>query len=209
MSFLTPNAFYWGQPFVAQTAETSAANPQLQYFENFPLHLGSAYIVAASEGTLSIHAVNIPLSLSFNNPVLLFHGNKAATNSGTHSRFWSFGLYSMNNGTLSLANSASVLVTATENMTFTSWYTMATSATQNITPGAWYFALNATSAGQAINSARLWGNSSLGLVNAIPGGFVMGRMTVSTTAMPDAIATSELDITGSDAVRQPYMIITA
>ena len=37
----------------------------------------------------------------------------------------------------------------------------------------------------------------------------MGRMTVSTTAIPASIATSNLDITGSDAIRQPLVIITA
>ena len=52
-------------------------------------------------------------------------------------------------------------------------------------------------------------NSSINPANAIPGGFLMGRMTASTGAMPGSIATSNLDITGSDALRQPYIILTA
>ena len=88
---------------------------------------------------------------------------------------------------------------------------MATSASQNITPGGWYFAKVVSSATNNAGAANfaLYGNSSINPANAIPGGFLMGRMTKSTGAMPAAIATSDLDITGSDATRQPYVIITA
>jgi len=92
-----------------------------------------------------------------------------------------------------------------------SWYSMVTSATQNISPGAWYFGLNFFTGGIATDhsSISFFGNSSINPPNAIPGGFLMGRMTASTNAMPASIATSDLDITGSDAIRQPFVIITA
>src|SRR3990167_2181039 len=171
---------------------------QLQFFENFPGHLGAVFI-ARSNGTLSIHAVNIPLSLSFNSPVVLV----SRPNSGGQQTV-QFGLYSLNGSTLSLANSASNSISFSSAV---SWISMVTSATQNISPGAWYFALNFLSS--QTSNLSMYANSSINPGNAIPGGFLMGRMTASTNAMPASIATSDLDITGSDATRQPYIIITA
>ena len=183
---------------------TSAADPQLQFFENFPGHVGAGNL-AYSNGTLSVHAVNIPLSISFNNVVMLMSVSSAALSnfSGT----LQFGLYSLTGSTLSLANSASaanLIIT-----TAYSWISMVTSATQNISPGAWYFAANLFTGVGDHTSVSLYANSSINPVNAIPGGFLMGRMTASTNAMPASIATSALDITGSDAGRHPLIIITA
>ena len=177
---------------------TSAADPQLQFFENFPGHLG-ATLGVRSVGTLSVHAVNIPLSLSFNYPVVLV----SRPNSGGQQTV-QFGLYSLNGSTLSLANSASNSISFSSAI---SWISMVTSATQNISPGAWYFALNVLSS-QTSNLSLLI-NSSINPANAVPGAFLMGRMTASTNAMPGSIATSVLNITGSGAIRQPYIIITA
>ena len=189
---------------------TSAADPQLQFFENFPGHLGDPTFVGISNGTLSIHAVNIPLSISLNFPVILMR-RSASISAGSLRNALQFGLYSLNGSTLSLANSAEAILniaSSTATAAFTSWISFATSKTQNITPGAWYFAINQFT--QSTNYAiAFYGNSSLNPVNAIPGGFLLGRMTVSTNAIPDSIATSALDITGSDATRQPYIIITA
>ena len=182
---------------------TAAADPQLQFFENFPGHFGAAHVVM-SNATLSVHAVNIPLSISFNNVVFLY--SIASLSSRTHT--FHFGLYSLNGSTLSLANSASATISVSSNEAVISWVSMITSATQNITPGAWYFAFNRASTSNVSGGAIL-ANSSINPGNAIPGNFLMGRMTASTTAMPASIATSDLDITGSDAIRQPYIIITA
>ena len=193
----------------AGTGGTSAANPQLQFFENFPGHLGAAF-GANSINTLSIHAVNIPLSLSFNYPVaLITRGANNATRQGGVSM--KVGLYSLNGSTLSLANSASGTASWAGANTSTVWVSMVTSATQNITPGAWYFAMLNSSSTNAAGAANFgfYINSSINPANAIPGGFLMGRMTASTNAMPGSIATSDLDITGSDATRQPFIIITA
>lgn len=183
----------------------AAANPQLQFFENFP-GKGGAGNVAYSNGTLSIHAVNIPLSLSFGYPVVLLSASSNALSNWLGEIH--FGLYSLNGSTLSLANSASAAGSFIT--TAYSWMSMATSATQNISPGAWYFGLNIFTSGVAVHtSLSFFVNSSINPQNAIPGGFLMGRMTASTNAMPGSIATSDLDITGSDAIRQPYIIITA
>lgn len=207
MGRITPQIRFWQPDYDFQWAGTAAAaaDPQLQFFENFPGHLGATF-ASGSDHTLSIHAVNIPLSLSFNYPAILLAGQYNQT-STTGTFTWRFGLYSLNGATLSLANSASAS-SAWNSVTFTSWLTFATSATQNITPGTWYLALQASRGGGAITRSHFI-NSSINPANAIPGGFLMGRMTVSTAAMPASIATSELDITGSDAIRQPYIIITA
>lgn len=173
------------------------ANPQLQFFENFPGHLGDAF-VAYSQRTISVHAVYIPLSLSFNNVVALLSESNAG------SATLQFGLYSLNGSTLSLANSAGASITMANAL---SWRSFVTSASQNITPGQWYFALNISSGGAS--SLSFLANSSFNAVNVIPGSFLMGRVTASTAALPASIATSDLDITGSDALRQPYIIITA
>ena len=187
---------------------TAATNPQLQFFENFPIHLG-ANSGSLSNATLSVHAVNIPLSLSFNIPSIFVFAKQNNATTGTRSQSVSFGLYSLNVSTLSLANSASGSYTLTQSFGMTSWISMATSATQNITPGTWYFALNFNSSGVGLDSNRVYQNSSINPANAKLGGFLLGRMTASTGAMPASIATSALDTTGSDAIRQPYIIITA
>ena len=109
MSFLSPNVFYWGGLPYPSAATSAAADPQLQFFENFPGHLGAAFN-AVSLNTLSVHAVNIPLSLSFNNVIVLVTaGANNATRTGQATI--RFGLYSMNASTLSLANSASSSIT--------------------------------------------------------------------------------------------------
>lgn len=188
-------------------AQAASANPQLQFFENFPAKDGvTTPGYAASLATLSIHAVNIPLSISLNNVVILQF--RTATVASSHSITFHWGLYSLNGSTLSLANSASAQFTGDPGVTQTKWFNFTSfSSTQNITPGPWYFALNlVTFSNHAFGS--IFANSSANPGNASPV-FVRGRMTASTTAMPASIATSALDITGSDASRQPYIIITA
>ena len=188
----------------ATTAEVTG--PQLQFFENFPGHLGASFVNDAA-GSVSVHAVNIPLSISLNTVVYLF-SNGAGGAGQSRTLTVRFGLYSLNGSTLSLANSGSVQWTY-NSVSRVSWISLtAFSSAQNITPGAWYFAFNKSGSGDGIDDFYL-GNSSVNPGNGIPGGFLMGHMTVSTGNMPASIATSELDITGSDATRQPYIIITA
>lgn len=183
---------------VGRKVGSSAANPQIQFYQNFERYKINAN-VAYSNGRLSLHHVEIPLSLSFNNVVLL------VSNSGNGTRSFSFGLYSLNASSFSLANSASA--SWAPGAGAYSWISLATSATQNITPGQWWFAVNVRSSGSS--SFSLGMQSSMNPANAIGNPPYVARMTVSTAAMPGSIATSALDITGSDAFRQPYVIITA
>lgn len=190
----------------SSSSSSAGTNPQLQYFENFPGHLGTNN-VAYSNGTLSVHAVNIPLSISFNNVVALISFGSDAGGISSFQGSIQFGLYSMNAGTLSLENSAGKAVSVNGG---NSWISMVTSATENVTPGAWYFGFNIFTNGVLPHtSASFYANSSIAPGNAIPGGFIMGHVTASTNAMPTSIATSDLDITGGDAIRQPYIILTA
>ena len=182
-----------------------AADPQLNFFENMVGRDGVSQR-AYSMGTLSVHLVNIPLSISFNYPVFLMSfGSNALSN-------WigdvQMGLYSMTGSTLSLANSANAAINVSTNGI--SWVSLVTSATQNISPGNWYFAANILTSGVLPHtSASFFANSSINPGNADPSALMRGRMTASTNAMPASIATSDLDITGSDSNRQPYIILTA
>jgi hypothetical protein len=180
------------------TQATTSAPAQLRFIENYPLHSGFQF-QAYSQRTVSFQAFNVPLSISFAIPVMMF--SRPATGGSQTIRL---GLYSMNAGTLSLQNSASKSF-AFQNAII--WQSFFTSAAQNITPGTWYWGVHVSSGGTSHLS--LLGNSSVGPINANPGGFFAGRMTVSTAALPAGIATSALDITGSDAIRFPYIILTA
>src|SRR3990167_7505199 len=122
------NRGHWGTDFFfdwAGTGEPPAANPQLQFFENFPGHLGDGF-GGINSREISIHAVNVPLSISFNNVVILQgHGGAGSRSNTVH-----FGLYSLNGSTLSLANSASATNTFSDQRS--EWLSFVTSATQNI-----------------------------------------------------------------------------
>src|SRR3990167_7661894 len=115
----------------------------------------------------------------------------------------SLGLYSLNGSTLSLGNSASGSITAS-GLKRCYLSITGTSATQNITPGTWYFGLLISiSSGTVIS---IYGQSSANPSNAFPGVFIGGIMTDSTNALPTSFATSNLDITGVDALSVPSII---
>lgn len=177
--------------------------PQLNFAENFPSSMNSHYL-SISDGTLSFVGFNILNSISFltlNLPVI----------KGSQSLSYTFygGLYSLTGSTLSLTNSISVAFSSTTHAANRAFYVTltATSATQNITPGTWYWGL----------LARTDGNTNVGFIaqtninagNAFPGGFIGGRMTDSTSALPASYATSNLDITGNDATNVPVILLTA
>ena len=158
-------------------------------------------------GSLHIQGVEMPGSLSFNNVAMLFSGSGAVSENMS----LSFGLYSLNGSTLSLANSASANTGLTLNQTAFSWISFATSATQDITPGNWYFAI--------MSSTTLGGNFSLEMYNrpvelsvaGYGGVFVRGLMSVSTGAMPGSIATSDILKEGlnDQGARHPYVLISS
>ncbi len=177
---------------------TPAGGIQLQYLKNF-LNAEPAAQAAYSNGIMSYHQLNVPGSISFNFPHLVI-----SNSNGTGTVTVQLGLYSMNASTLSLANSASGTYTWSAN-TKTN-LSLVTSAVSNIPPGEWFWGINLLSAGNSSFSVLC--NTSLNLANAQPF-FVFGRATASTSIPPGSIATSVLDITGSDANRQPYILLNA
>lgn len=185
---------------VGREAIAAVADPQLQFFENIPAALvgGEA---GYNNGILSVHAVNIPLSISLNTLAFLISQNNTQGRTFTYR----FGLYTLNGATLSALNSGSATNTFVNGF---SWVSMTNfSSAQNISPGPYYLGFLMNSAGNS--SASFEGGAANNVFNAIPGGFMSGVMTVSTAAIPASIATSALDITGNDAMGQPYLIITA
>src|SRR3990167_4778982 len=154
---------------------------------------------AISNNTLSFVPFNVYESISLNTVNIKFR--RAAANTVS----LSLGLYSLNVSTLSIVNSLSVTAGLSSSGNYVSLTN--TSADQNITPGTWYFGVLISAATAA--NAILEGVSNLSVDNAFPGGFIGGRMTASTAALPAAYSTSDLDITGSDAIRSFTIILSA
>ena len=124
----------------------------------------------------------------------------------------SLGLYSLNGSTLSLANSisGSTNLTSAGNNTVVFYVSLTdVSATQNITPGTWWFGCLIQFSMVNATDAFMLGAFARSINNAFPGGFVAGRMTESTAALPNTVATSNLDITGADAFQQPFILLSS
>lgn len=161
--------------------------------------------------SLQLLGVYIPGSLSFNNVVALL-GNSVIT--ANHSYTLSFGLFSLNGGTLSLANSA-VLQTNGTNSSFTSWFSLATSATQDITPGNWWLGfIETTGGGYGVRAYREnIGGIGFGSVGTIPYGGIFEGGHHTTQGLPSAVCTSDCvkrDSTGADiGSRFNYIVISA
>lgn len=154
-----------------------------------------------SNGQLFINHVYIPGSISFNGvAVIKSIGNNANTLS------ISFGLYSLNGSTLSLANSASQSNNMLNNR---SWVTLITSATQDITPGEWYFAIMSSTSGSV--PALFYPTFDEAELGAYGGPFYQGVYSVTTGGLPASIATSEMSLAGSgvNTLRNPYILISA
>ena len=158
---------------------------------------------AVNNGTITYFGFNFRGSISLNTVNLLLRASGAAV---SQSFTLSLGLYSITGSSLSLANSASFTSSFTTNRNEYISLT-ATSATQNITPGTWYFGLLCSTSGGSTFS--FYGQSTIDPANAFPGGFIGGGMTDSTNALPGSYATSNLDITGGDALNVPVIIISA
>ena len=173
---------------------------QLNFHINLIQHFNVANLSwQGSNGSLSFIPIQPTDSISFGVLNLLYRQTHTSSNSV------SIGLYSLNGGNLSLANSISGIAT---NSAGAGWISLtATSATQNITPGTWWLGLLFSTTGSSAFS--LYGNNNISPGNAFPGGFMMGRMSASTNALPTSYATSDLDIIGFDAVQIPIIILTA
>ena len=180
--------------------------PQLNFFQNINSPNFDIF-TSVNHGSLSFFGFNLGDSISFNTLNLPVNINNDGVN--TASSTYRIGLYSLNGSTLSLANSISGSSTFTDiNNPVALYISMtATSATQNITPGTWYFGILVSTGGHS--DGYIFGHDLINPGNAFPAGFIAGRMTASTTAMPGSIATSDLDITGSDAMQYPYILLTA
>ena len=178
---------------------------QLNFVQNYNFQVGQGVTISAA--TMSFFGFNFLGSISFN--TMNFVMTNAVNTTMTAS--YSLGLYSLNGATLFLANSISASTTLTNNARYFVSLT-GTSATQNITPGTWYWGFLASLTGQSTNQTSaiiLGAQSVINPTNAFPGGFIWGRMTDSTNALPSSYATSDLDITGQDALSVPGIILSA
>ena len=171
---------------------------QLNFHCNYPV-LHGGFENAISNATLTF----VPISPS--DSISWATANIIAGNGGTGTRSLSIGLYSLTGSTLSLANS----ISGSKDASFAVGYFSLTaiSAAQNITPGNWWLGMMISTAGQSNFTIR--GNNQINPANAFAGGFIQGRMTVSTSVLPSSYATSDLDTTGSDAFFTPIIILTA
>lgn len=183
------------------------ADVRINIFDSLKLAHSLNFNALDSIGTLLVNGVHIPGSISFNNVVMPI--SRVASNVGRTFSV-SFGLYSLNVSTLSLANSASFSETRTAGEI--SWYTLATSAAQDITPGNWYFGvLRSTSGDSQFRVAAYGGFGAVGLTDN--GVFVRGYMSVTTGALPASIATTDMlkepTIGTGGHGKHPYVIISA
>lgn len=187
---------------------TTAANPQLSFIENYDLHQGGTTLGPAVVATLSVRGINIPQSVSVSHGAIQIHYSQGV--SSLAAQTISFGLYSLNGSTLSLANSGSATSASAGVGVTHSWMTFNLSATQNISAGMWWFGLMGSSSSTA---AGMRGLAFLAAVSINPGNAfpypLAGRGTASTAALPASIATSNLNFTGNAAVQQPYILLSA
>lgn len=185
------------------------ASVRLNFFGNHPLlPQATNFQPHAAIGSLMLYGYYVPGSISFNTLAMLM--SASGTTAKTLSISW--GLYSLNGSTLSLANSASFSSNPGANAL--SWITLNTSATQDITPGNWYFGYMSSTSGQSDLFVIALGGVG-GLKSQIPHGgpFVRGHFTASTSAFPASIATSnlskELGQSDFNDYTFPYFLISA
>ena len=178
---------------------------QIAFEQNFNYWEGKVTLV--NNATLSFIPMEIRDSVSLNTfNIGLIWGSSSSN--GTFSA--SIGLYSLTGSSLSIINSFSGSRTLTSGGVnpFNGFFSITTaSATQNITPGNWWLGLLFSISQNTILS--LVGALTANPANAFPGSFIGGAMTDSTNALPASFATSNLDITGSDAMFVPSIIISA
>jgi len=168
---------------------------------------GDFNVLNQTAGVLHMQGVEVFGSISFNQVAMIYTANGTTAKTLT----LSFGLYSLNGSTLSLANSASTSTNPTANGY--SWITLGTSATQDITPGNWYFGfISSTSSNNNLSVVCMPGfNYAAAATQRRPSGvFVMGEYSVTTNAFPTAICTSDMikEPTGKNP-QYPYILISA
>ena len=177
---------------------------QIQHEMNFPYWNGSGTQV--SNGTMTFFPLIVRDSISLN--TFLFGFERATTNSNITLTL-SLGMYTLSGSSLSLFNSGSLTLTALNaDVSSRGLFDITTfSATTNLTPGNYWFGFLFSTTRVSAHSLR--GGVSRNPNNAFPGSFVEGVMSESTNALPSSYATSNLDITGSDAFFIPMIILSA
>lgn len=173
---------------------------QLLFEQNMQL-LNSPNLLTINNGSLSFFPFNIRDSISFGTLNFLM----GKTNNNVTFTM-SVGLYSLTGSTLSLTNSISETFSSTNVVQKFYMSLTATSAAQNITPGTWFLGMLVSTGG---NSDLSLNGATINPGNAFPGAFIGGAMTDSTNALPSSYATSNLDITGSNPVSVPLILLTA
>ena|SRR3990167_2514823 len=172
---------------------------QLNFIQNF--NYSPDEFIRISNATLSFVPFQVADSISFltmNIPLSYSSANMTHT--------FSLGLYSLTGSSLSLANSISGSISMSAGGR--SYFSMTgTSATQNISAGDWWFGVLVSTGGNSV--LDIVGQTILNPLNAFVGNFIGGRMTDSTGALPSSYATSNLDVTGTDAMNIPFIMLSS
>lgn len=181
------------------------ANVRLNIYENISL----INIIDDSSpnvvGRLFINGVYIPGSISFNTVQALI---RVAANRNQCSFTFSFGLYSLNGSTLSIANSASRSFTNAASSAIISYISLATSAIQDITPGNWYLGLVYASSSDTLNVIGY--PQAILLTQVYGGAYISGAYSVTTGGLPTTILSSELlKQDAAVGTNFPYILISA
>jgi hypothetical protein len=176
---------------------------QLNVFANYPGRI--AVSCAITNGGLSFCPMNLANSIQWS----IIHFCPAFSIITSVSLTVSIGLYYLTGGTLTMTNSVSGTFSTTNAQR--GYISMtATSAGQNIGPGTWYLGYLISTSGTS--GVSILGMSSLGPAAFSPGnaspGFYCGTSTATATALPQSVATTDLDVTGSDSFPVPYILLT-
>lgn len=181
-----------------------AGQSTLAFLENIPRHdLTNAVGIAGS--SVSFCPITASLSLPLGNAYFGWR-NTAST---TYSFNFSVGLYSLNGSTLSRFNQFSrsfSFTGSTAATTFQTWLSMIVSQASTMLPGQYwlglYFNPNHAQSKFGIQAA---GSESLGYTGSNP---AYARMSVTTSAMPVSVATSDLT-SFSEGTKIPYVLLTS
>ena len=185
---------------------------QLSFNQNFPLT--PIRFTSINLHTMSFFPFNINDSISLKTVNLIWRGSNTNTLNAQSARL-SMGLYSLTGSTLSLANSLeltniNIAAGGGGNSVQTAISISTASATQNITPGTWWWGIiMGSTTSNGLRSFSLLGGFTAGPGNSFPGSFIGGAQTVSTSVLPASVATSDLDVTGLDAMFVPMIILSS
>ncbi len=128
----------------------------------------------------------------------------------------SFGIYTLTGSTLTITNSGTFSTNVGNNES--KWISFALSASQALSPQNYYFGLLAsylvTATSLSSNSTRLgfYGATQTRITNNMPGIFIRGKMTVSSSVLPLSVATSDLDTEATALASdqpQAYILMSA